>query len=207
MQVFDFFHKLIYNFCMRFWNKNKSNESDKESKYAETPENSHDSKLNPTKLKVIFYIWNIFSIVLFSSYTLFIIYKLSEKSFLSKIIIYLLMVYCIVFVLLILISIGNRTRLKYRLKNFQSATKFLKYAIQILNFILAIATSISVFFSTGKVDVWAFFYGIISIILTLLCVIFEIAKVIIRKNIPLIKQNFLEMRDKPVPNRKKKNEN
>lgn len=185
---------------MAFW-KRKNNKQEKESKYAETPENSQKQKLSTTKLKVIFYVWNIFSIVLFSSYTMFVIYKLSEKSFLSKIIIYLLIAYFFAFVLLILISIGNKTNLKYRLKNFQSATKFLKYFVQIINFTLALATSLSVLFTTGKVDISAIFYGILSLILTILCILFEIAKIIIRKNIPLIKHNFLEMRDKPVPPR------
>lgn len=185
---------------MAFW-KRKNNKQEKESKYAETPENSQNRKLSTTKLKVIFYVWNIFSIVLFSSYTMFVIYKLSEKSFLSKIIIYLLIAYFFAFVLLILISIGNKTNLKYRLKNFQSATKFLKYFVQIINFTLALATSLSVLFTTGKVDISAIFYGILSLILTILCILFEIAKIIIRKNIPLIKHNFLEMRDKPVPPR------
>ena len=185
---------------MAFW-KRKNNKQEKESKYAETPENSQNQKLSTTKLKVIFYVWNIFSIVLFSSYTMFVIYKLSEKSFLSKIIIYLLIAYFFAFVLLILISIGNKTSLKYRLKNFQSATKFLKYFVQIINFTLALATSLSVLFTTGKVDISAIFYGILSLILTIICILFEIAKIIIRKNIPLIKHNFLEMRDKPVPPR------
>ena len=185
---------------MAFW-KRKKNKQEKESKYAETPENSQNQKLSITKLKVIFYVWNIFSIVLFSSYTMFVIYKLSEKSFLSKIIIYLLIAYFFAFVLLILISIGNKTNLKYRLKNFQSATKFLKYSVQIINFTLALATSLNVLFTTGRVDVSAIFYGILSLILTIICILFEIAKIIIRKNIPLIKHNFLEMRDKPVPPR------
>ncbi len=192
---------------MAFW-KRKKNKQEKESKYAETPENSQNQKLSTTKLKVIFYVWNIFSIVLFSSYTMFVIYKLSEKSFLSKIIIYLLIAYFFAFVLLILISIGNKTSLKYRLKNFQSATKFLKYSVQIINFTLALATSLNVLFTTGRVDVSAIFYGILSLILTIICILFEIAKIIIRKNIPLIKHNFLEMRDKPVPPRKQnKDEN
>ena len=80
--------------------------------------------------------------------------------------------------------------------------------MQIINFTLALATSLNVLFTTGRVDVSAIFYGILSLILTIICILFEIAKIIIRKNIPLIKHNFLEMRDKPVPPRKQnKDEN
>ena len=108
---------------------------EKESHIATTPEESK-MQISSNKKNIAFLIWNILSIALYSSYTLFVIYKLSEHNFLSKIIIYLLGAYAVAFVLLILISIGNRTKLKYRLKNLQSVANFFKYFIQIVNFVL-----------------------------------------------------------------------
>ncbi len=150
-----------------------------------------------TKWKVFFFIWNILSITLYSAYTLFVIYQMAEKTFLSKAIIYLLYAYAIAFVLLILINIGNKKRLKYNLKNYKSATKFLKYAMQILNFVLSIITAVSILFSSGTLDIKSIIFAVLSLFITLILILFEIAGIIIRKNIPLIKRNFLEMRDKP----------
>lgn len=149
-----------------------------------------------SKAKVFFFLWNILSISLYSCYTFFVIYRMTEKTFLSKIIIYLLFAYAFVFVLLLIISLGNRKKMRSRLKNYQSATKFLKYIIQILNLTLSIITTISAFFTSGKADFNTFFYAIGSMLITFLFILFEIIKIIIRKNIPLIKHNFLEMRDK-----------
>lgn len=168
---------------------------EKESNIATSPEQKKPID-ELTKVKVFFLFWNILSIALYSCYTLFVIYKLSEKSFLSKIIIYLLYAYAAVFVLLILINIGNRKKMKYQLKNYKSATNFLKYTIQILNFFLSIFTAISAFVSTGKVDFSTIGYAILSLVITTILIFFEIVKIIVRKNIPLIKRNFLEMRDK-----------
>lgn len=177
----------------------------KESNRATTPEN-HKTFEKLTLIKVMFFIWNIFSIALYSAYTLLVIYKLSEKSFLSKVIIYLLYAYAIIFVLLILINIGNRKRMKYQLKNYKSATNFLKYAIQILNFSLSIFTAISAFITTGKTDFSAIAFAVLSMIITALLIFFEIIKIIIRKNIPIIKRNFLELRDKPEKQKKDNND-
>ncbi len=186
---------------MAFWQRKKQQ---KESNIARTPEESSNPKRIMTKQKVFFLIWNILSITLYSSYTLFVIYKMSEKNFLSKVIVYLLAAYAIAFILLILISIGNQTKLKFRLKNFKSATSFLKYLIQIINFVLSIVTAISAFFATGKADLLGIIYGILSLAVTFFLILIEIAKIIIRKNIPLIKRNFLEIREKPEPQKKEK---
>ena len=176
-------------------------ETQKESNIANTPEYDEPSaKKNKTKL--FFLIWNIFSIALYSSYTLFVTYRLAEKTFLSKIIVYLLFAYAIVFILLILINLGNRKKLKYRLKNYKSATKFFKYIISILNFTLSIITAISAFITTGTTNISAIAYAILSIIITLFMILFEVAAIIIRKNIPIIKQNFLDLRDRPVKRKK-----
>ena len=168
---------------------------EKESHIATTPEESK-MQINSNKKNIAFLIWNILSIALYSSYTLFVIYKLSEHNFLSKIIIYLLGAYAVAFVLLILISIGNRTKLKYRLKNLQSVANFFKYFIQIANFVLSIVTAISAFITNGTTDFSSILYAILSLAITLIFIIVEIAKIIIRKNLPLIKYNFLEIRDK-----------
>lgn len=182
---------------------------EKESNVALTPE---DESIRPpqTPIKVAFFVWNLLSITLYSCYTLFITYKLAEKTFLSKIIIYLLAVYAVTFVLLILINLGNNKKLKHNLKNYKSATKFFKYAIQILNFTLSIITAISAFITTGTTDISAIAFAVLSIIVTFFMILFEVAKIIVRKNIPLIKQNFLDLRDKtsrhnPKPNRKTDN--
>ena len=105
-----------------------------------------------SKMKVFFFLWNLISITLYSAYTLFIIYKLSLSTFLSKAIKWLLIAYIVAFVLLILINLGNRKRMNRQLKNYKSATNFLKYAIQILNFVLAITTAVSALISTGHTD-------------------------------------------------------
>lgn len=182
---------------------------EKESNVALTPE---DENIRPpqTPIKVAFLVWNLLSIALYSCYTLFVTYKLAEKTFLSKIIIYLLAVYAVTFVLLILINLGNNKKLKRNLKNYKSATKFFKYAIQILNFTLSIITAISAFITTGTTDISAIAFAVLSIIVTFFMILFEVAKIIVRRNIPLIKQNFLDLRDKnsrrgPKPNRKTDN--
>lgn len=180
----------------------KRKKQDKESNVAVSPE-QEEKQETLTKIKVFFFLWNILSIALYTCYTLFVIYRLAERTFLSKIIIYLLYAYAAIFVLLILLNIGNRKKLKYRLKNYKSATKFLKYAIQILNFTLSIITAISALITTGTTDIQAVLFAILSIIVTLVMIFFEIISIIIRKNIPLIKRNFLEIRDKAEPRKRK----
>ncbi|MBR2390885.1 MAG: hypothetical protein IKB06_00130 [Clostridia bacterium] len=170
---------------------------EKESNVAVSPE-FEPKKESFKGVKVFFFIWNILSITLYSAYTLFITYKMTERTFLSKVIIYLLWAYAIIFVLLILISVGSRKKMKYRLKNYQSATNFLRYSISIINFILSIITAISAFITTGTTNISAVAYAVLSLVVTFFLILFEVAKIIVRKNIPLIKQNFLELRDKPV---------
>lgn len=174
----------------------KRKKAEKESNVAKTPEATTEEIKVPTKSKVFFLLWNILSIALYSCYTLFVTYKLTEKNFLSKVILYLLIAYAVIFLLLILVSLNAKAKMKYRLKNYKSAVKFFKYAIQIINFVLSIITAISAFITTGTTDISAIFYAILSLLITLFFIFFEIVKIIIRKNIPLIKYNFLEMRDK-----------
>lgn len=171
----------------------------KESNVAYTPEESKRTPLK--KINIVFFLLTVFSIALYSSYTLFVIYKLTEKTFLSKIIMYLLVIYIIAFVLLVLINLGNKRKMKSHLKNYKSATKFLKYSVQIINLILSIITAISAFITTGTTDIPALAYALLSIFITLVFIFFEIIAIKIRKNMHLIKQNFLELREKPSKNR------
>lgn len=163
-----------------------------------TPQDSISTK-KPNKAKIFFFVWNIFSIILYSCYTLFVIYHMSEKTFLSKLIVYLLYAYAAIFIFIVVLNLRNRKKLKYKLKNYQSATTFLKYLVQIINFALSIATAISALFSTGSLDFNAIGYAVLSIIITFVLIFVEIIKIIIRKNLPIIKYNFLEIRDKADP--------
>lgn len=190
----DLLNFLGYNYFM-FGRKKQ-----KESNLATTPE---ESKKTPRlkKVNTFFFLLTIFSIMLYSCYTFFIIYRLAEKTFLSKIIIYLLGVYIFVFVLLILINLRNKRKMKNNLKDYKSATKFLKYAVQIINFLLSIITAVSAFITTGTTDISALAYAILSLFITLVFIFVEIVSIKIRKNLPLIKRNFLELREKPVKNK------
>lgn len=168
---------------------------EKESNIAQSP-TREKQKQTFSKKQVFLLLFNVISIVLYSCYTLFVTYKMTdEKSFLGKFIFVMLIVYAIAFLLLLLLSLGNRKKLKYRLKNYKSATVFLKYAIRIINFVLSISTAISALVNTGRTDIEAVGYAILSFIITIILIIIEIAAIIVRKNIPLIKRNFLEMRD------------
>ncbi len=170
---------------MRMFGKAK----EKESNIARTPEETNTVFEPSRRSKVLFVLWNIFSIALYSCYTFFVTYKLTEKTFLSKVIIYLLIAYAVIFIILLFVGIGSRNRMKYHLKNYKSAVSFLKYIIQLINFVLSIITAISAF------NVSSIIYAILSLIITLIFIFIEIIKIIIRKNIPLIKHNLLEIRE------------
>lgn len=169
--------------------------SDKLSNEIYTPKDAMPNKKN-TKFKIIFLLWHIFSIAVYSFYTMFIVYQLSERNFLSNLIIYLLYAYAIIFILIIILNLNNKKKLKYKLKNYKSATNFLKYLVQIINFVLAISTTINILFTTGTFDIKTIAIALLSILITFVLIIIEIIKIIIRKNLPLIKYNFLEIRDK-----------
>lgn len=189
----DLFSFLGYNYIMFKWKKAK------ESNVAYTPETSKRSPLK--KLNSIFFLLTFFSIVLYSCYTFFIIYQLAEKTFLSKAIMYLLIAYICVFILLVLLNLRNKRRMKSKLRDYKSATKFLKYIVQIINFALSISTAISAFITTGTTDISALAYAVLSIIITIVFILFEIVVIKIRRSLPLIKKNFLELREKPSKNR------
>lgn len=180
----------------------KRKKIEKESNVASSPEQKPQEE-SFSKVKVFFWLWNILSIALYTSYSLFVIYNLTQKNFLSKIIIYLLYAYVAIFFLIIIIHIGNRKKMKSGLKNYKSATKFLKYIIQIINFVLSIFTAISAFITTGTTDISAIIYAILSLIVTIVLIFVEVVMIIIRKNIPIIKHNLLEIREKPEPKKKR----
>lgn len=167
----------------------------KESNIVDTPEEAIPEK----KQKPItgwFLLWNLVPILLYCGYTFFFVYKNSQNNFLSKIVIYLLAIYVVVFILLVLVSLGNRSKMKRNLKNYKSAATFLRYTITIINFTLSIITLIGAFITTGSVDFASFLYAILILIVTVISIFFEIGKIIVRKNINLIKQNFFDLRIK-----------
>ncbi|MBR3884853.1 MAG: hypothetical protein IKJ33_00090 [Clostridia bacterium] len=172
---------------------------EKESNVAHTPEESRKSPIK--RINTFFFLLTFFSIALYSCYTFFIIYKLTEKTFLSKIIMYLLAIYVVVFVLLVLVNLGNRRRMKKNLKNYKSATKFLKYTVQLINLVLSIVTAISALITTGTTDISAIAYAILSMFVTFIFIFIEIITLKIRKNFSAIKQNFFELREKPPKTR------
>lgn len=175
----------------------KRKPKEKESNIASTPRPLPERKEKWTKLQVFFFLWNIISIFIYSAYTFFVIYNLSISTFLAKFIKWILLLYGLAFLLLILINVGNRKRMKYQLKNYKSATNFLKYFIQTLNFVLSISTAINALIITGTTDFSAVLWAVVSFIFTVINILFEIIKIIIRKNFSAIKQNFLDIREKP----------
>ena len=181
------------------------NKTAKESNRVKTPDELVPEK-KPKKITFWFLVWNLFPIIIYSLYTLFIVYNSTQKTFLSKVIVYLLGVYIFAFILLVLVNIGNRSRMKRDLKNYKSATKFLKYAVTIINFSLSIITVVNAFITNGTADFKTLLYAIIVLIITFISVLFEIGMIIVRKNISLIKQNFLELRDKAKNELKNKEE-
>ena len=78
--------------------------------------------------------------------------------------------------------------------------------MQIINFLLSIFTAISAFITTGTTDISALAYAIMSLFITIVFIFFEIVSIKIRKNFPLIKRNFLELRDKPAKEKKDDND-
>ncbi|MBQ8451264.1 MAG: hypothetical protein IJ538_00590 [Clostridia bacterium] len=171
----------------------------KESKIAETPKEDVTEEKFSGK-DIFFFVLTVLSVILYSSYTLFVIYNQASKNFLSNFIVYLLIAYVIIFLILIVISFGNLKKMKFRLKNFQSATYFLKYIIQIINFILSIVTAISAFMTTGQTNFSTIIFAILSLLMTIILIFIEIIKIKIRKNMPIIKQNFLDLHEKPRKN-------
>lgn len=170
---------------------------EKESKIASSPDPVPEKKEKWSKIQVFFFFWNLISITIYSIFTFFVIYNLSINTFLVSFIKWILIAYGIAFLLLILINLGNRKRMNRQLKNYKSATNFLKYFIQTLNFILSIATAVNALIITGTTDFSAVMWAVVSFTFTVINILFEVAKIIIRRNFSAIKQNFLDIREKP----------
>lgn len=149
-----------------------------------------------SKKKFYLLLWHIISLALYLVYIFYFIIKIAQGNFLSRLIFWLIYGYIAAFFIIVIISIGNKRKLKSRMKSFKSAVKFLKYFIQIVTFVMSIVTAISAFIATGKFDMSALIYAFVSLILTIIMVLFEVIKIVIRKNIPTVKHNFLEMREK-----------
>ena len=195
MFLFDFVVNNQYNLIMFKLFKRKPVE--KQSNVARTPEPIPEKKEKWSKIQVFFFLWNLVSITIYSAYTFFVIYNLSISTFLATLIKWILLAYGVAFLLLILINIGNRKRMNRQLKNYKSATNFLKYFIQTLNFVLSIATAVNALIITGTTDFSAVMWAVVSFTFTVINILFEVAKIIIRRNFSAIKQNFLDIREKP----------
>lgn len=195
MFLFDFVVNNQYNLIMFKLFKKKPIE--KQSNIASTPEPIPERKEKWSKIQVFFFFWNLVSISIYSAYTFFVIYNLSISTFLATLIKWVLLAYGIAFLILILINIGNRKRMNRQLKNYKSATNFLKYFIQTLNFVLSIATAVNALIITGTTDFSAVMWAVVSFTFTVINILFEVAKIIIRRNFSAIKQNFLDIREKP----------
>ena len=169
--------------------------NNKESNMAETPETAMPKKKDKP-ITVWFLLWNFVPIIVYCGYTFFFVYKTSQNNFLSKIVVYLLGAYVVVFLLLVLFNLRSKSRMKKGLKNYKSATNFLRYTVTIINFSLSIITLIGAFITTGAVDFKSFMYAVLIIIVTIISIFFEIGKIIVRKNFSAIKQNFFEIRDR-----------
>ncbi|MBQ8425312.1 MAG: hypothetical protein IJX17_04755 [Clostridia bacterium] len=167
---------------------------EKESNIASAPEHIKAPSTFSAK-KYYLLLWNILSMTFFCIYVFYLIFRVPEISFLYNIIVYVLYGYGIALILILLLSIGKKSKLKTRLKNYKSAIKFLQYTIQIVSFTLLIVTAISSLFTTGKLDVLALKNALSSLVLTCIMVMFEVFKIMVRKNVPVVKENFLRLKE------------
>lgn len=172
----------------------KKKNIEKESNIASAPEHKKTPSTFSVK-KFYLSLWNTISFGLYIVYVFYLILRVEEISFLYDIIVYAFYGYGIALALIFLLSIGKKSKLKTRLKNYKSAVKFLQYTIQLVSFVLLIITALSSLFTTGKLDVLALTNALYSLIVTIVMVIFEIIKIMIRKNIPVVKENFLRLRE------------
>lgn len=149
-----------------------------------------------SKAKFYYLLWNIVYMSFTFCYAFYLIITVAEQNFLADVIKFLLYFYGAVLVLVILFSIGSKKKLKRRLTTYKSALNFLKYLIQLISFSLAIVNAISSFFITGKFDSNALSSAFASLILTVIMAVIEIVKIMIRKNVPIVKQNLLKIKER-----------
>lgn len=168
---------------------------EKESKIASTPKDKLPMQ-EFSRMKFFLLLWNIISIGLYCIYIAYLVLHTAQGKFLSTFIIWLLYIYVGIFILILIISIFQKNKLKDRLKNYKSAINFFKYFIQLVTFVLSIITAISTFLTTGKTDTVALKSAIFSLGFTVVMIVFEVVKILIRRNMPTVKQNFLVIREK-----------
>ena len=168
---------------------------EKETHVAVTPE-SPKPKKEFSKSKFYYLLWTIVSMAFYCCYVFYLIISVAQQYFLSKAILFLLSIYGIILVFIIIFSLGNRKKMKARLKTYKSALNFLKYFIQLISFTLSIVNAISSFFVTGVFDRYSLLNAFTSLLITVIMVVFEIVKIMIRKNIPIVKSNFLKIKEK-----------
>ena len=123
--------------------------------------------------------------------------NLARNVLCARFIKYILGAYITAFAILVIFGLFDQKNMKHRLKNYKSAVTFFKGAVQILNLTLSIITIITIFIATGKPDFKGIIIALFSLFLTIISLFFEIVKIIIRKNVGIIKQNFLDLHQKP----------
>ena len=149
-----------------------------------------------SKAKMYYLLWSIVSMAFNIGYAFYVIFTVAKQNFLASTIKILLVIYGVILVLVIMLSLGNKKKMKSRLKTYRSALNFLKYLIQLISFSLAIVNAISSFFVTGQFARAAIASAFTSLIITVIMIFIEIVKLMIRKNIPIVKQNLLKIKEK-----------
>ena len=177
---------------MGLFNRQKK---EKETNIAVTPE-SPKPKKEFSKAKFYYLLWTIVSMAFHCCYVFYLIISVAQQYFLSQAIFFLLCIYGVVLVFIIIFSLGNKKKMKSRLKTYKSALNFLKYLIQLISFTLSIINAISTFFVTGVFDRISLLNAFVSLIITVIMVLFEVVKIMIRRNIPIVKSNLLKIKEK-----------
>ena len=166
---------------MGLFNRQKQ---EKETNIATTPEGPKPKK-EFSKARFYYLLWTVLSMGFYCCYVFYLIVSVAQQYFLSKAILVLLIIYGALLVFIIIFSIGNKKKMKSRLKTYKSALNFLKYFIQLISFTLSIVNAISSFFVTGVFDRYSLLSAFTSLLITVIMVVFEIVKIMIRKNIPI----------------------
>lgn len=173
----------------------KRQKIEKESNIASTPVDKLP-KAEFSRWKFFMLLWNIISIGIYCVYISYLVLQSSSGKFLYNFIIWLLYIYIGIFVLILIVSIFQRHKFKTRLSYYKSSINFFKYFIQIVTFVLAIITIISTFLTTGRANTNELSTALFSLGFTIVMVIVEIAKILVRRNLPTFKRNFLVIREK-----------
>lgn len=174
---------------------NKIEEAPLEAKDTQLKDETPKKKSFFDKIKLMFFIWNIFSIAVYTAYTLYNAYQNTKSPVYSKIILALLIAYAIAFVFLLIFGYKNKIQLKANMKNYKSATNILKHLVKILNLSLSITTALSVFASGGRLNIFTILFGVLAITITATSIFFEIIKMFIRKKLANRKERKLAQKE------------